>query len=123
MRKIIGKKWWLIIGMVIIVFGVLIFLRGSEDDWIKNEQGELVPHGRPYDLVEVEDYLKSFLDSRPDISKLYRIEKITKTKTDFGEQYLAEVNLVNQVVNQGQKMKIFLKRENGQLQTASWQIE
>ncbi|MFA6963518.1 MAG: hypothetical protein WC227_02270 [Patescibacteria group bacterium] len=42
------KKWWLVILLsIILAGGVLVFLRGDEDEWTKNKYGIWVKHGNP----------------------------------------------------------------------------
>ena len=43
------KIWWIIIIVVsaIALVGVLIFLRGNEDTWIKDQNGKWIRHGNP----------------------------------------------------------------------------
>jgi len=41
-------KWIIILAGVIIIFGaVLVFVRGDEDTWIKDDSGNWVKHGNP----------------------------------------------------------------------------
>lgn len=41
------KKYWWIILAIIVIIGLLIFLRGNEDTWIKDGSGNWVMHGNP----------------------------------------------------------------------------
>lgn len=42
------KKSWLIIGIsLLIIVGILIFLRFDEDSWIKDSRGVWIKHGNP----------------------------------------------------------------------------
>jgi hypothetical protein len=44
MKKIYGG---IIIVVIIVLVGLMIFLRSAEDDWIKDERGVFVKHGNP----------------------------------------------------------------------------
>jgi len=41
------KFWWVVIIIGIAVFGLILFLRGDEDNWIKDGRGVYVKHGSP----------------------------------------------------------------------------
>lgn len=41
------QKILIAIGILIILFAVLILLRGNEDSWIKDNNGNWVRHGNP----------------------------------------------------------------------------
>jgi hypothetical protein len=46
-------KYVIIVLIVIIILGfILIFLRGNEDDWIKNDKGVYIKHGNPGNTPE-----------------------------------------------------------------------
>lgn len=42
------KRWvWIVLGIIILLGAVLILLRGDEDTWIKDKNGDYVKHGNP----------------------------------------------------------------------------
>ena len=42
-----NKKLLLVLGIIILLAITLLFLRGEEDSWIKNEKGIYIEHGKP----------------------------------------------------------------------------
>ena len=58
--------------MLVLIVGLLIFLRGSEDDWIKDSRGVYIKHGVP---ASTPDYVKEQQDAINCALNLYQEKK------------------------------------------------
>lgn len=68
------KKIYLIAGIIVLAMVGLVFLRGSEDDWIKDSRGVWVKHGNPSNIPQ------KVLDQQEIIAKTQKMLQNAKTE-------------------------------------------
>lgn len=66
------KKFWIIIGVVLVLVVLVIFLREEEDSWIKDERGVWIKHGNPSETPEEVAIQHNLLDK---VEMMYNIRE------------------------------------------------